>query len=473
MSSFAADPKVRFQLLDFNQAPGSEILNPQPRRSIPITPALIQRAQDLAVLIPHSALPALTVIETASARLLVLSPVAQVLLSVDVTKPALAEDFDIPACASLQKLDLPALQQQFAQCPMNVKEDFEDVFKMAFLPCRDVYRSEDFASGAYAEAKVTRESQTSLVGLMGVAAVAWKKMPWSSSMWGEPQRQQFRDIFVKLRAPTLQRNIDKQFTKFKKFEAVTKACRQSDQAQVVLAPLRAELYQARRHVRQVQEDGETQAQSDRDRIFKLGRYRDVFSVPSLTDSDFRFLSVWLGGWFWRNRGGGPISLGNTFLARYYHAQLPFSTLATAVGGSEIGSALGASYLYRLILKGWSDWMDMGTFTGSIEEDSLGMVWRGQFQVIDAINTLSNHNYEASILKLAASQMGACYNYGAEKLFSAKLYERGVPPYTGFIDGSTSWGEFCTGMVLGLGATEALLYGRAVPLGSVKLNASDF
>jgi hypothetical protein len=102
---------------------------------------------------------------------------------------------------------------------------------------------------------------------------------------------------------------------------------------------------------------------------------------------------------------------------------------------------------------------MGLNSNTIEEDTIGMANRGLLQVTDIAKELEQEGFDGSLVRLGGAQMGACYNFSAERLSQIAVHPHPPKPFEGFLEGFTAWGELCTGMAISLGTTEALLKGK--------------
>jgi hypothetical protein len=336
----------------------------------------------------------------------------------------------------------------------------DDTFLHAMSSRRDVYHSELYASGAQKRGYVNLASQNSLLGLMEVFALTFRELPLPKTMWTAQDRARFREIFVKVRGVTLVKNIGRQFDRFGRFSSEANKCRMGQAAAEVIDPLRADLGQALTRIQEIDRKGKAEAQADRQTVLRLGRVRQELPNSNLSDEDIRFLSVWLGGFSWRNRGGGPIREKGTQNARLYHAYLPFKNLAYLAGAYNLSDNVGNGHFIRLVRHGWGKSMDMGLSSNTIEEDTIGMTNRGLLQVSDVAGDFHRSGFDGALVRLGGAQMGPCYNYSAERLSQITIHPHPAVPFErGFIEGFTAWGEFCTGMTIALGQTEALLKGR--------------
>jgi hypothetical protein len=202
------------------------------------------------------------------------------------------------------------------------------------------------------------------------------------------------------------------------------------------------------------------------------RTRPALPFPSLTRNEREQVAFWLGGVYWRMRGGGLMPTGSTQKARTYFLQRPFQRIAELTGGSAVGNDIGTA-IYLNIFDGWGDWMDMGTTPGGqdLYEDLVDMTDRGRHQVADtsllpgstsAVKYLDTRGYDTTNLTVGGLDMGPCYAYALGELADFRYIESAPAPYGQFIEGFTAVGEFCTGASIALGMAKTLLDG--VPSG---------
>jgi hypothetical protein len=227
-----------------------------------------------------------------------------------------------------------------------------------------------------------------------------------------------------------------------------------------IAGLQVELATASAYLENLRTSGEAAAAQDLARVTAAGRTRPSLPFPSLTDPERKFVAFWLGGLYWRMRGGGLIPLGQTQPARFYFVEQAFTQIGQLVGGQD-GADTGLP-LYLAVFEGWSTWMGMG-HTGRPGDDQyadlVGMSGRGQRQVAGVVSSLDQHHYDTVDVVAGGLQMGPVYFYAWDALLSFRLAESMPAPYGGFIDGPTSIGEFCAGASMGLGLANAMLAGH--------------
>jgi MYXO-CTERM domain-containing protein len=191
----------------------------------------------------------------------------------------------------------------------------------------------------------------------------------------------------------------------------------------------------------------------------VSRVRETLPYPGLTDSDRTFVAFWLGGVYWRMRGGGLIPLGSTQEARLYYVEDGFGEIAALVGGADGQNNTGAPFFLELVTDGWSQWQAMGTNGDDKYADLIGMTERGQRQAQSAINGLQPLGYDTAELMTGGIQMGPGYYYAYYPLSSFRYAATMPTPYSGFIDYPTAVGEFNIGTALGLGLARTLLPGK--------------
>jgi hypothetical protein len=189
------------------------------------------------------------------------------------------------------------------------------------------------------------------------------------------------------------------------------------------------------------------------------RERLSLPYPGLTDADRTFVAFWLGGVYWRMRGGGLIPLGSTQEARLYYVEDGFGEIANLVGGTDGQNNTGLPFFLELVSDGWAVWQAMGTNGDDKYADIIGMTERGQRQAQSAINGLQPLGYDTSELLTGGLQMGPGYYYAYYPLSAFRYAATLTTPYSGFIDYPTAVGEFNIGAALGLGLARTLLPGK--------------
>jgi hypothetical protein len=180
------------------------------------------------------------------------------------------------------------------------------------------------------------------------------------------------------------------------------------------------------------------------------RVRNTLPLPSLTEEERKFIAFWLGGVYWRMRGGGLIPLGSTQEARLYYVNDAFSQIGAVVGAQD-GIDTAFPFFLEVIVDGWSQWMCMGYCGGPNDKYAslIGMTERGQRQAQTAINVIGPRGYDTGDLLTGGLQMGPGYFYGWEALRTFLYASPMAAPYSGFIDGPTAIGEFNMGASLAL------------------------
>ena len=114
--------------------------------------------------------------------------------------------------------------------------------------------------------------------------------------------------------------------------------------------------------------------------------------------------------------------------------------------------------------GWDEWWDMGTTPGSADKysDLVGMTQRGKRGVDLVRPQVEGRGYDIRSLVAGGMQMGPCYYYAWEELFSFRLGDNLQDPYMWFIEWPTSIGEFCAGAALAEGLARTMLWGTEIP-----------
>ncbi len=223
--------------------------------------------------------------------------------------------------------------------------------------------------------------------------------------------------------------------------------------------LTSELGAAQALLDQQDSDGNATRMQEEMCLAAQGRVRNTLPFPSLTAAERKALAFWLGGIYWRMRGGGLIPLGSTQDARIYFLLNPFTQIGEVAGGQDGSDA--ALDIYLQIFDGWGDWQDMGTGQGADKyADLVSMTSRGGRQVGSAVALLGPRGYDTLALNTGGLHMGPCYFYAYYPLAWFRWATQLTTPYSAYIDWPTAVGEFCSGASIGLGFAETLLAGKA-------------
>jgi hypothetical protein len=228
-----------------------------------------------------------------------------------------------------------------------------------------------------------------------------------------------------------------------------------------LGNLTGELTAATAYLDKLKADGTAASAHEATCLAGHSRTRNALPLPSLTADERKFLAFWLGGIFWRMRGGGLIPLGKTQDARYYYVDQAFSQIG-AVLGAQDGTDTAFPLFTQIIVEGWSQWMCMGQCGGDLDKYAslVGMTGRGQRLAQAAIGAINSRGYALGDLLTGGLQMGPGYYYGWFVLRNFTYGTAMSAPYSAFIDGPTSVGEFNIGASLELGVARSLLAGKA-------------
>jgi hypothetical protein len=227
-------------------------------------------------------------------------------------------------------------------------------------------------------------------------------------------------------------------------------------------------------------DGEREYRLENLRLGAVSRTRPELPHPSLTQADRELLAFWIGGVYWRLRGGGFVDLGGTQAARRLGLRRPYGALGELAGLADGVEA--ADGVYCEIFEGWGEWFDMGTTPGQEDKyyDLVRMTRRGFEQIRTAvsgttllnpctipdypfildINGLNAKGYDTTSLHAGGLSMGPCYYFAWDQLLGWTWAATPEPPYRGVIDGPTAVGEVCAGASIALGMVRTLLFGRA-------------
>ncbi|MES3039152.1 MAG: hypothetical protein V4736_14690 [Bdellovibrionota bacterium] len=212
-------------------------------------------------------------------------------------------------------------------------------------------------------------------------------------------------------------------------------------------------------------DGKTQAAADKKAAEASGRKRNALPYPSITDAERKLMTWFLGGVYWRMRGGGLIDYPpGTNETRRLYTEMIFRTLTVFNCGSEcdgVAKSVGSAQKMALILKGWGEYMDIGHTAKEKDRfhDVAQMSKRGLYQVGSTVSLLDGKKYDTSAIKVAGAHMGSCYDLAWGKMMGIGVGEKLPLPYANFLGFPTEWGEFCIGAHLTKGLSETLLKGR--------------
>jgi hypothetical protein len=199
-------------------------------------------------------------------------------------------------------------------------------------------------------------------------------------------------------------------------------------------------------------------------------------LSQLTRADREFIALFIGGLFWRLRGGGLLSApkdGTNGARDFYHKDVVRSIAYLNSGDAGLSNRL-ASASRLAITEGWGKYMDMGRTPGEKDRihDLVYMTGRGRYQgdlfgcsgnwysnlfsnfTDPLVKILRDRGYFDGWLRAGVQQMGPCYDISWSRLPTKKTED--VAGYRTFFDGPTAWGEVCTGAAFSLGLTKALL-----------------
>ena len=257
-----------------------------------------------------------------------------------------------------------------------------------------------------------------------------------------------------------------------------------------LGQMVTELGAIEQHVAQVVSSGTATATQQAQCLQARGRTRPALPYPSLTDEEREFIGYWLGGVFWRLRGGGLIVLGQTQSARTFYARRPFREIARIANGTAVAQN-AADSIYCGLFDGWGSWFDMGTYhnaSAPAEDnqdtyyDLVQMTDRGRQHVADfpltstscyvqgvsfSVNKspeeyLRDANYDSLGFYAAGLEFGPCYLYSLNphKNFNYYTETQAPAPYSAMFQAPafTAIGEFCVGAALGSSLVRSLLNG---------------
>lgn len=375
-------------------------------------------------------------------------------------------------CAShivFSKKALPKVEETASCQPL--KTQMQNLFNANFAAsCRSILEPElqllPLLNSPIDKEKIEGQLQT-LEGAIQFAVLPLLAIDVPGNVLTNEAKQKLRDIYLKLNINKVQTQITQ---KIETYSQLLKTLQNQSHCLVLkdepkkiflaeVASLVDEIYQQHAYVTDLNTRGLQQAQQDQKKILEQKRKRTNLPFANLSDVDRQNLSLFLGGMYWRFRGGGALSLGSTRRARFLFNRLPMELIAQLNGGNQ-AKVIGTRINDR-ISKGWGEYMDMGTTPGDKDRvhDVVMMMNRGLYQVESAASELRSQKFDNTNLLAGGMQMGICYYYSVEKLINFHLGRPMPAPFnSSFIDGFTASGEFCTGAAISLGLSKSLLAG---------------
>jgi len=339
--------------------------------------------------------------------------------------------------------------------------------------CHDVEEPERYVLG-YAPAVVDDSSTASIESLIGLAGEALSHWATPDGVLPNDFVSTLRSVLWKIRRTPIDASIAKAHASYAQALATLKSqatCFDGTAGPALVASvgkLDAELTAVTAHLDALASADLATANHELVCMAAHSQTRAALPFPSMTRNERELVAFWLGGIYWRMRGGGLMPTGSTQKARTYFLQRPFQRIAELTGGAAIGNDLGTA-IYLNIFDGWGDWMDMGTTPGGqdLYEDLVDMTDRGRHQVADtplipgstsAVKYLDTRGYDTTNITASGLDMGPCYAYALGELADFRYIDSAPAPYGAFIEGFTAVGEFCTGASIALGMAKTLLDG---------------
>jgi hypothetical protein len=353
----------------------------------------------------------------------------------------------------------------------------------AVATCREVEQPERYVLG-YKPAVVNDSTTATIESLVGLAGETLSHYPPQAGLLPDDFVTKLRSVVWKIRKAPIDAQLAAARASYKEVLATLEAQKGCFDPNArapfaaAVSDLDAELAAASAHVANLDAAGKAAAQQDQVCLGARGRTRGALPLPALTDAERRFVAFWLGGIYWRFRGGGMIPLGSTQAARTQFLERPFRRIGEMTGGAPGEEA--SFRIYLNIFSGWGEWMDMGMnpVGQDLYEDLVQMTDRGRLQVQDPATSsaglpisipisglegaavyLADKGYDATALLAGGLEMGPCYAYALTPLRDFRYADTPMAPYNGtFIEGFTAMGEFCTGASIALGLANTLLDG---------------
>ncbi len=373
-------------------------------------------------------------------------------------------------CASHAAFEYPTLLAGFPSLSCVLTEmEITAAFDEMQNTCRHVEFPETYVfehPPAYVDAVVV----STFDGLISFAGEALSHIQYPVGVLPDDFMAVTRRIIAKIRYDTLRNDINERLNGYQTALDLLQteaSCFDASGAATLTSSIEAlveELEVARAQLDDIRDTGLTQAALDRQAVEAMGRVRQENLLhPALTDRERELLAFYIGGVYWRMRGGGLVAApGGTQAARTYFLLAPFRLIGELSGGQE---AREAGYgIYRRIFDGWGIWMDMGRTAGDDDKynDLVGMTNRGKQQVETARSYLEGEGYDVKPLGAGGLQMGPAYFWAWDELIDFNVGEQMPEPYDVFIEGPTAIGEFATGAAIALGLTKTLLWGKPDP-----------
>ena len=418
--------------------------------------------------LPTGAEAAFTTLVLPEVRLSLFNEVAAFLTTASQPGPYVSIDMKQPAqqCMTNEAVareGMPSVKAE-SSC-VAVAQALSNAYVRGFeKACRYVHQPLRFVEDQPPGVMVDKNMQN-LEGLIALAGEALTHVRFPDNLITRAKLNQFADIVAKIRTPTMIPALNAakdRFAKAKTAVAAQPSCvANSVQLIKTLDLLMAESDAALTRLAELDRTGRAQAAADLQKVTASGRKRAVLPYPSLSDNDRETLSFFVGGVYWRMRGGGLVDAPEgTQKTRVVYHKYPSGVIGELNGGSR-GKNVGESFYWK-VFQGWGQWMDMGRSPGENDRfyDLTYMTDRGLYHVEDAAKTLSNAGYDSTSLLAGGLHMGPVYWYAWEHLDNVKIGEdlRGKLPYEWFLHGATSWGEFAIGASINLGLSRSLLKG---------------
>lgn len=333
--------------------------------------------------------------------------------------------------------------------------------------CRYVHSPEQFVE--LQPYGVVRE--TDMMSIEGLIRVAGEPLQrnhlFPTSLVNAEFINSFRKIILKIRMPTLTERLNQQTAVYVKLHETLSdpngcAIGQStsiEKMQKKLGLLMAELDFAKKLLVKTDREGLQQAAIDHQKVVNKNRKRGSLPFPNMTDAERQMLSMYLGGVYWRIRGGGVIaSPDGTRQARKWFNMMAMQSISHLNGGDYARDA--GTAIYNRISRGWSEWMDMGRTPGSEDafHDLAFMTERGRFQVEDLVSFLKSKGYDSDEVAASGLMMGSIYFYSWNNL-NIRIGISAKEPFRPLFDGPTAIAEFGVGGVISLALARTLLNGH--------------
>lgn len=186
--------------------------------------------------------------------------------------------------------------------------------------------------------------------------------------------------------------------------------------------------------------------------------RNQGAIPELNADDRRALSMFLGGFLWRFRGAGGYDNMGTNDRRSVFVQAGFASIALINGASaQSAASIGEALRSGVQWTSWGAYHDMGRLSGDNKYSDFANMTEVGREMTRSLKSAVGYTGSAktALITLAGGLLGSCYYYSWEKIPTQQVGANLKGNYLFIFGGPTNFGEFCSGMGLGLAISEVL------------------